>query len=144
MINTRILIIDDEPRLCESIKTLLCAQGYETKTFSSGNEAIPFLKKNEFDLILLDVFMEGMDGFQVIENIINQKIDTPVIIMTGDASIKSAVKALRMGAKDYLKKPFEPEELYTSVRNILNQRALERKFVTAEVKMFFLYRNRPA
>ena len=125
--NLKILIVDDEPRLCGSLKTLLCAQNYYVKTCSSGNEALTLLTQNEFDLILLDITMEGMDGFQVIENIINQKIDTPVIIMTGNASTQSAIKALRMGARDYLKKPFEPEELYTSVKNIINQRAVERK-----------------
>ncbi len=90
--NSKILIVDDEPRICSGLKTLLCTQNYEVQTCNSGNEALNYLVKDDFDLILLDVFMEGMDGFQVIENIINQKIDTPVIIMTGNASTKSAVK----------------------------------------------------
>jgi PAS domain S-box-containing protein len=76
--------------------------------------------------------MEGMNGFQILENIMNQKIDTSVIIMTGNASTQSVVKALRMGANDYLKKPFESEELYTSVRNILNQRALEKNLKNSD------------
>jgi two-component system cell cycle sensor histidine kinase/response regulator CckA len=125
--NSKILIVDDEPRLCASLKTLLCAQNYYVKTCSSGNEALIFLTQNEFDLILLDIAMEEMDGFQVIENIMNQKIDIPVIIITGNASMEFVVKALRMGADDYLKKPFKSEELYTSVRKILNQRELEKK-----------------
>ncbi len=80
--NSKILIVDDEPRLCDGIKTLLCTQGYKIETCNNGNDALNFLIENEFDLVLLDVFMEGMDGFQVIENIKDQKIDTPVIIMT--------------------------------------------------------------
>ena len=100
--NSKILIVDDEPRLCDSLKSLLCTQGYGVRTCNSGNEGLEFLTTNEFDLVLLDVFMEGMDGFQVIENIINQKIDTPVIIITGSVSAQTAVKALRMGADDYL------------------------------------------
>lgn len=125
--NSKILIVDDEPRLCDSLKTLLCTQNYEVKTCSSGNEALTFLTQNEFDLVLLDIFMEGMDGFHVIENIINQKIDTPVIIMTGNASTESAVKALRMGANDYFKKPFEAKELFSSVKNTLNLRKLKKE-----------------
>ncbi|MCP4159034.1 MAG: response regulator [Deltaproteobacteria bacterium] len=126
-INPKILIVDDELRFCDSIKRLLSVKDYEVDTCHSGNEALNFLIKNEIDLVLLDVFMEGMDGFQVIKTIMDQKIDTSAVIMTGNSSTKLAVKALRMGAVDYLKKPFEPEELYTSLKNILKQRALKRK-----------------
>jgi PAS domain S-box-containing protein len=134
--NSKILIVDDEPRLCDSLETLLCAQNYDVKTCNSGNEALPFLTSNEFDLVLLDIFMDGMDGFQVIEKIMHQKIDTPVIIMTGNASTESAVKALRMGARDYLKKPFETGELFSSVRNTLNLRQLkkENELMTRKLK----------
>jgi PAS domain S-box-containing protein len=125
--NPKILIVDDEPRLCDSLKTLLCAQNYDVKTCNSGNEALPFLASNKFDLVLLDIFMEGMDGFQVIENIVNQKVDIPFIIITGNASMEFAVKALRMGANDYLKKPFESKELFSSVKNTLNLRKLKKE-----------------
>ena len=124
---SKILIVDDEPRMCASLKTLLCAQDYEIQTCCSGNEALNYLNRDEFDLVLLDVVMEGMDGFQVIEEIMKQKIDTPVIIMTGTASTESAVKALRMGASNYLKKPFESGELFLSVKNALSQRMLKKK-----------------
>ena len=124
---SKILIVDDEPRMCTSLKTLLCAQDYEIQTCCSGNEALNCLNGDEFDLVILDVFMEGMDGFQVIEKIIQQKMDTPVIIMTGNASTESAVKALRMGASNYLKKPFESGELFLSVKNALSQRMLKKK-----------------
>jgi PAS domain S-box-containing protein len=123
----KILIVDDELRLCASIKTLLSTQGYEVDTCKSGNEALCFLTKNAFDLVILDIFMEGMDGFQVFENIKNKEIDTSVIILTGNASTESAVKALRMRADDYLKKPFEQEELFSAVKNILNQRVLKKE-----------------
>ncbi|MCM2284989.1 MAG: response regulator [Desulfobacula sp.] len=139
--NSKILIVDDEPRLCDGIKMLLSKQGYDVRTCNSGIEALNFFIEDEFDLVLLDVFMEGMDGFQVIENIIKQKIDTSVIIITGSASTQTAVKALRMGANDYLKKPFEPEELYTSVKNILNRRALAKKLKVSEEKFRNLMEN---
>jgi FixJ family two-component response regulator len=76
--------------------------------------------------------MHDIDGFQVIENKIDRKIDTPVIIMTGRSSTDTAVKAMRMGAIDYLKKPFETREMFSSVKNILNQRKLEKKHKAAE------------
>lgn len=127
IINPKILVVDDEPRLCHSMKTLLSSQDYEVKTCFNGSDALQFLTEETFDLVLLDIFMKDMDGFQVIENKINRKIDTPVIIMTGKASTDTAVKALRMGAIDYLKKPFETREMFSSVKNILNQRALEKE-----------------
>ncbi|HKK98860.1 MAG TPA: response regulator [Desulfotignum sp.] len=123
MIQTpKILIVDDEPRLCDSIKTLLDAQHYEVKTCCNGTEALHFLTRETFDLVLLDIYMEGMDGFQVIEKKARQKIDTPVIIITGKASTNTAVKALRMGAVDYLKKPFDPEAIDVAVKKVLNRK----------------------
>ncbi|MFN2359393.1 MAG: response regulator [Desulfotignum sp.] len=98
----------------------------------NGDDALDFLTRESFDLVLLDIFMEGMDGFQVIENKINRKIDTPVIIMSGRSSTDTAVKALRMGAIDYLKKPFETQEMLTSVKNSLNRATLENKNKAAE------------
>jgi two-component system, cell cycle sensor histidine kinase and response regulator CckA len=125
--NPKILIVDDEPRMCKSLKTMLSTQSYDVQTCYSGNEALNSLAKNKYDLVLQDVFMEAMDGFQVFNNIKNQKINTPVIIMTGNASTDTAIKALRMGACDYLKKPFESHELFSSVK-----KALDRKIVRQE------------
>ena len=127
MKNSKILIVDDEPRICSSLKTLLCARNYEVQTCNSGSAALKYLINDKFELVLLDIFMEDMTGFQVIEKIMNQTIDTSVIIMTGNSSTDYAVKAFRMGANDYLKKPFEREELYATVGNILNQRILKKK-----------------
>ncbi len=132
IINPKILVVDDEPRFCHSMKTLLSSQDYEVKTCFNGSDALQFLTEETFDLVLLDIFMEDMDGFQVIENKIDRKIDTPVIIMTGRSSADTAVKALRMGAIEYLKKPFETREMFSSVKNILNQRALEKERKAAE------------
>jgi PAS domain S-box-containing protein len=127
MQNSAILIVDDEPRICSSIKTLLCTRNYEVQTCNSGNAALKLLTNNKFELVLLDIFMEDMTGFQIIERINDQAIDTSVIIMTGNSSTDSAVKAFRIGANDYLKKPFEREKLFATVGNILNQRILEKK-----------------
>ena len=130
--NAKILVVDDEPRFCQSMKNLLSSQDYEVKTCFNGTDALQFLTDEIFDLVLLDIFMEDMDGFQVIENKISRKIDTPVIVITGRSSTDTAVKALRMGAIDYLKKPFETREMFLSVKNILNQRAVEKKRKAAE------------
>ena len=121
----RILIVDDERRMCDSLMTLLNAQGYYLKTCCNGNDAMACLMAENFDLVLLDIAMEQMNGFQLMEKMANHNLDIPVIIMTGNASTASAVEALRRGAYDYLRKPFEPEELFSAVKNALNQRRLE-------------------
>ena len=116
----KILIIDDEPRMCQSLKGLLASQNYELNTANSAKQAIEFLNDNSFDLILLDLCLPDMDGYHVMDHIDQQGIGALVIIMTGKASEESAIEALRRGAYDYLKKPFEPEKLLITVKNALN------------------------
>ncbi len=131
----RILIVDDEPRICNSIKALLHTQGYDAQTCHNGHEAISLLEKDSFDLILQDIFMEGMDGFMVLDEIKKQNIEIPVIMMTGNASTKTAVKAMRIGANDYLKKPFEPDELFSLIKSTLYQRRMEIENIAITKKL---------
>ncbi len=129
MPHSKILIVDDEPRMRKSLKALLSGESYEIHTSKNGEEAMKSLAENVFDLILLDIVIPDMDGQQIMDYINSRCPDTPVILMTGHASVESAVTALRSGAYDYLKKPFEHEELLKTVRNALNQKRLngERK-----------------
>jgi len=122
----KILIVDDDPKMCVSLKTLLSDYGHELKTSRSAKEAKECLDNDIFDLALLDIVMGGENGFTVMDHIINQKLDTLVVIITGHASTETAIEALRKGAYDFLKKPFESEELLTTVKNALNQRILEK------------------
>ena len=133
---SKILIVDDEPRMCDSLKALLSGQSYDIHTGNSGREAIEYLAGNSFDLVLLDMVMPDMDGFQVMDYIEHHSPDTLVIVITGHASTESAVKALRSGANDYLTKPFEHEELLKTVKNAIDQKRLksERKGAQEERK----------
>ncbi len=125
----KILIVDDEPRMCTSLKMLLSHYGYEIHTSNSGKEAVEYLSKNNFDLVLLDMVMPDMDGRQVMDHIKGQSPETLIVVITGHASVESAVAALRNKAYDYLRKPFEHEELLKTVENALEQKRLsgERK-----------------
>ncbi len=122
----KILIVDDEPRMCQSLMELLAGHNYELNTANSAKEAIEYLNKNYFDLILLNIGLPDMDGFQVMDHINRQSPKTLIIVMTGHASMESAVKALRKGAYDYLRKPFEPEKLLTTVKIALNQQKVKK------------------
>ena len=121
-----VLIVDDDPRMCESLKVLLSSQDYELKTSNSVKEAIECLDNYAFDLVLLDIVMGEENGFTVMDHIISQKLDILVVMITGHTSPERAIEALRKGAYDFLKKPFEPEELLTTMRNALNQRIQEK------------------
>ena len=132
----KILIVDDEPRMCESLRLLLDSQGYDIYTANSGSEAQDLLGNQSFDLALLDIVMPDVDGHQLMEFIGRSNPDTLVIAITGHASLDSAVGALRRGAYDYLRKPFEYEELLRTVENALNQKRLrsEKEIINAGIK----------
>jgi PAS domain S-box-containing protein len=128
----KVLIVDDEPRMRKSLEKLLSNQSYKVETSNNAEEAIEVLDRHVFDLVLLDIYMPGENGFKIMDHIINQSVDTLVIIMTGLASVDSAIKAMRKGAYDYLKKPFEPEKLLATVKNALDHIRLKRASRQAE------------
>lgn len=123
----KILIVDDEPRMCESLAALLNEQkSYEILTCNSAGEAVGNLEKYVFDLVLLDLVMGDENGYAVMDHINSQNLDALVVIITGHVSTESAVEALRKGAYDYIRKPYEPAELLATVKNALNQQRLKR------------------
>jgi len=126
----RILIVDDEPHICESLKLLLKRQGYDIYTANSGREAVDLLAGHPVDLLLLDMVIPDMNGYQIMDHVHQAGYDLLTIVITGNASIESAVSALKKGAYDYLKKPFEYEELLKRVGN-----ALQHKKLTVEKKI---------
>ncbi len=146
----KVLIVDDDSRMCESLKALLSNQGYILKTCNSGKKAIEYLNKDDFDLVLLDIVIPDMNGYQIMDYINNQSPDTLVIVITGHASIKSAIKFIKKGAYDYIRKPFEPEELLVTVKNGLDHKRLEsenevinEKLIRTEECYRYLVKNSP-
>lgn len=114
-----ILIVDNEPRICHSLKYLLAEQGYETDAASTGSEGMKQLTKKTYAVAVIDMVMPDISGQALIEYIKSYHPDTLVIVMTGYASAESAVKAFRMGAYDYLIKPFEFELLKEVIQKAL-------------------------
>ena len=124
--NMRILAVDDEPRLLSSLVALLEGEGYTVEAAAGGVEAREMLERRHYDVALLDLMMPDLDGIAVMERLAERAIDTSVIVVSGDHSIESAIAALRLGAFDFVRKPYAPEVLLHSVGNAVRQRALER------------------
>ncbi len=123
--SAKILIVDDEPGICQSLLSLLKGHGLDSRTAATGQEAMNLLENNRFDIALVDLFLPDISGRKLMENIKRKRPDIAVIIMTGNASIDSAVKTLRQGAYDYLRKPFDPAELVQTIKNALTQKQLQ-------------------
>ena len=123
----RILIVDDEPHICRSLQTLLEREGYAIHTGGSGSAARDLLATQAFDLLLLDMGLPDCDGLDIIGHVVSRGLELHIIVITGNASIDSAVTALRQGAYDYLKKPFAYDELLKRVSNALRQSQLARE-----------------
>jgi len=119
-----ILVVDDEVEICDLLQGFLTEEGYQVFTATNGLEAISLGKQNELDLALLDIKMPGMDGIEVFRKLKKVRGDMGVIILTGYGTLGTAKEAMRLGAYDYLTKPFD----LGLVKNII-QEALETKKV---------------
>ena len=120
---TNILIVDDEETARISLADILRLEGYRVSDADNGESALAMLEKDEFDLILLDIRMPGMDGIEVLRKVTEIAPDTQVILLTAHGSMESAIEALQYGAHDYLIKPSSPQEILSSVASGLARRA---------------------
>jgi two-component system nitrogen regulation response regulator NtrX len=114
-----ILIIDDDTEILKQVSGLLEDEGYETLTASDGKTGIARLSERQIPLVLLDVYMPGMTGLEVISYIKATHPNVGVVMISGQADIETAVKATKLGALDFIEKPFQPDRLLVSVRNVL-------------------------
>lgn len=114
-----ILIVEDEPNIRNLIALTLRRAGYATQLAADGIQAADMIEENQYDLVLLDVMLPGVDGFELIDYIL--PTGTPVIFLTAKAGVNDRVKGLRLGADDYIVKPFEPAELLARVESVLRR-----------------------
>jgi len=127
MRGTRILIADDERIARENLEHVLRGEGYETVGAHNGLAAIRELEKEEFDLVLTDIRMQPVDGIQVLDRARGLYPDIEVIVITGYASVSSAVEAMRKGAYYYISKPYQIDEVRALVRQAVDKRGLRRE-----------------
>ena len=123
-----ILIIEDEAQLCRSIAEGLRMNGYETDTCFDGNEGLELCMTENYDLILLDLNLPGIDGLEILRQFRDFNSTTPVLILSARGQIQDKVEGLDLGANDYLTKPFHFEELEARIRSLTR-----RKFIQEDI-----------
>jgi len=137
--NISLLIVDDEESVRDSLFNWFIEDGYRVECAESAKKALSILEKEDFDIILADIKMPGMDGLEMLRRIKSLKSDAVVIVMTAFATVDTAVQALKDGAFDYVTKPFDPDDLSHLIRNASKQillaeenEALKEKVVSLE------------
>jgi two-component system nitrogen regulation response regulator NtrX len=120
-----ILVVDDEAGVRSSLVGILGDEGYAVESVESGEAALSALENRRYDLLLLDVWLPGLDGLEVLARVRTLDPEVPVVVISGHGSIETAVKAVRMGAQDFVEKPLALEKTLLVVKNALRQRKLE-------------------
>ena len=122
----RILVIDDEARLAHSLAALLRGAGYQVMAATTGSEGLERLREDSFDLVISDLRMDGVDGFDIMHHLAEHSRSTPLIVITGHASMSSAIEALHQRVADYITKPFDFDVLRGSIERVFAQQETER------------------
>jgi two-component system nitrogen regulation response regulator NtrX len=120
-----ILIVDDEPGVRTALSGVLRDEGYDVEAVSSGEECLERMTRAAFDLIVLDVWLPGMDGLATLARLRERQVDAQIVLISGHGNIESAVRAIKMGAFDFVEKPLSLEKTVLVIRNALHQRHLE-------------------
>ncbi|RLA93356.1 MAG: sigma-54-dependent Fis family transcriptional regulator, partial [Deltaproteobacteria bacterium] len=107
----QILIVDDEENMRHMLTELLSDEGYGVDTARNGEEALNYMEEKEFDLVLCDVRMPKMDGLEFLRKARERRIETAIIMMSAYSTVDLAVEAMKLGASDYISKPFKPDEI---------------------------------
>ena len=120
-----ILIVDDEPGVRSALSGVLRDEGYTVDAVESGEQCLDRVIREVFDVIVLDVWLPGLDGLATLGRLRQMKVDSQVVMISGHGNIESAVKAIKTGAFDFVEKPLSLEKTVLVVRNALRQRHLE-------------------
>ena len=121
MANEKILIADDDKNICELLRLYLAKEGYETVIANDGEAAVAAFEKEKPNMVLLDVMMPKMDGFEMVRRIRQTDKQTPVLFLTARSAINDVVEGFELGANDYLKKPFGMQELIIRIKALMGK-----------------------
>ena len=116
-----VLIVDDEPGVRAALAGVLRDEGYEVDAVDSGEAGLDRLTRAAYDVILLDIWLPGIDGLTTLQRMRDRQVDAPVVMISGHGNIESAVKAIKIGAFDFVEKPLSLEKTVLVVSNALRQ-----------------------
>ena len=140
----RLLIIEDEKKLCDTIAKSLHASGYETDGCYDGNEALEMVYSEEYDLIVLDLNLPGLDGMEILRELRKENEETKVLILSARSQIADKVEGLDSGANDYMEKSFHLQELEARVRSLTRIKFVQKNICLECGKLRFDTRERVA
>lgn len=118
-----ILIVDDDINLCKVLSEELTEIGYDTHFLASGDDVLDYIKGNRVDLLLLDLKMPGKNGFDLLQALNFENIDIRIIVLTAYADVKSAIDSAKLGASDFISKPYDFDELIITIRRTVQREA---------------------
>ncbi len=117
----RVLLVEDDPAMAQSIELMLKSEGFIVETEGLGEDGLELGKIYEYDIIILDLMLPDMDGYDVLKSFRDSKIDTPILILSGLTDLDNKLKGLGYGADDYLTKPFDKRELIARIQAIIRR-----------------------
>jgi two-component system, NtrC family, response regulator HydG len=132
---SRILVIDDDPGVRDSMARMLRLAGYSVDTAETGEQGLDLARGNVFDVVLSDMRMPGISGIDVLRQLREQRVDSAFIVMTGFGTVETAVEAMKLGAVDFVQKPFFRDELLMRVKAAVERRQLARQVALLERQM---------
>ena len=140
----RLLIVEDEKQICDMVAKSLYDAGYEVDTCYDGEEALECILSEEYDLIVLDLNLPGMDGMEILKELRQKNEETKVIILSARGQIADKVEGLDAGANDYMEKPFHLQELEARVRSLTRRKFVQKNICLECGKLRFDTRERVA
>ena len=126
----KILIIEDEALLADSLKTLLQLKGFEVEVVYDGEDGAEYAETGIYDLLILDVMMPKLDGYQVVRRVRSQRLTTPILMLTARAEVQDRIEGLNAGADYYLTKPFDNQELLACINALLRRQGAQIDVLT--------------
>ncbi|HLF87247.1 MAG TPA: response regulator, partial [Nitrospiria bacterium] len=139
-IKGKVLVVDDDQEMCELIHDLLIEDGERVEITTNGKEVLRLVSDGDFDLVIIDLVMKEMNGLELFRQIKEIRPDTAVIIITAFGTIESAIEAMKLGAYDYITKPFKNEEIKLVTQKAINEIALRKEIVRLRSEVERKYR----
>jgi two-component system response regulator PilR (NtrC family) len=135
MDKAKIMVIDDEESMCKFMQIMLKKEGYEVTTSQSSQEALNILKTRNYDLVIADLMMPGLNGLELLSRVKSLDPEASFIVMTAYASVDTAIEALKNGAYDYLTKPFKVDEIKIAIKKALEQKRMKRENISLKKQL---------